>query len=478
MGSNISVQIQDALQQSSSEAIIRDVKHAVARELQALDPRVAIKSTDYFNHTFVPDFVLGWGSGNEQEARDVYLRFDINSPAVWRDLESLNAESPAFIGISGDAKERARTADVAGVFDNCLVSSTAALEPISSERARTPITQMVKTSLLQGGRGYLVGSAAMRMSQVVSHADEGVATLSQPTVAAVINSLSSSFTPPFFSRMQKVMKVLWASRGGDADDFPGEGRGGALSTGELSEILPFILKLDEIRNTSFWRELGENLSLHVLENLEHVEAGCNLNYLVNVNLDRVKAKSMALDRSELTLFDDEEDPLHWEIADSTLILGSPEFALRFVNDRRKISRRNRDLGRAPRWAEIEDRINRFSAEGIEFTAPTSKLRIQSSTAAGLTDSTDMNALNSALGDLARVNSIQLRVPHSREMLEINFDRSVVDSIEAPIGPHLLARYGLDLLYQASDEVLEYLKEFVSQADELPWWRGSEDETDQ
>jgi hypothetical protein len=294
----------------------------------------------------------------------------------------------------------------------------------------------------------------------------------------VINSLSSSFTPPFFSRMQKVMKVLWASRGGDADDFPGEGRGGALSTGELSEILPFILKLDEIRNTSFWRELGENLSLHVLENLEHVEAGCNLNYLVNVNLDRVKAKSMALDRSELTLFDDEEDPLHWEIADSTLILGSPEFALRFVNDRRKISRRNRDLGRAPRWAEIEDRINRFSAEGIEFTAPTSKLRIQSSTAAGLTDSTDMNALNSALGDLARVNSIQLRVPHSREMLEINFDRSVVDSIEAPIGPHLLARYGLDLLYQASDEVLEYLKEFVSQADELPWWRGSEDETDQ
>ncbi|MCX4640834.1 hypothetical protein OG775_38040, partial [Streptomyces platensis] len=55
---NVNSQIQNALHQPSPEIAIRDVKHVMARELQALDPKTEIKSTDFLlqPRTFVPDF--------------------------------------------------------------------------------------------------------------------------------------------------------------------------------------------------------------------------------------------------------------------------------------------------------------------------------------------------------------------------------------------------------------------------------------
>lgn len=132
---------------------MRDVKHAVARELQSLDPKTEIKSTDYFNHTFIPDFVLNWGSGANRSSRDVYLRFSIDAPLIQRDLKSLRDESPAFIAIARSPHESRDPEAISYDYDDCLLSSTSTLESITLEGAQTPVTQMLKASLLQGGRG-------------------------------------------------------------------------------------------------------------------------------------------------------------------------------------------------------------------------------------------------------------------------------------------------------------------------------------
>lgn len=467
----ITAAINDALQQTSPDAVIRDVKHTVARELESLDPRVDVRSTDYFNHTFVPDFVLGWTSGKDERTRDVYLRLDLHDASVGRDLESLASDSPAFIGLAGELNSGNSAGPDFEAFETCLLSSAAALEPLATLKSRSPMAQMVKSSLLQGGRGYMMGRNAHEVTQAANQSDAALADLNGAAVSNALTSLTRNFVPQFSSRMQKVMQVLWASHGGGVEDFPGEGRAeSSLSAAELAEILPFILRLAEITNLDFWRSLGKSLSLGLLESLNHFEGSPNLDQLVNANLDRIKAKSMSLDRSDPTLFDDIE-AMHWRVDDATLLLSHSEFDLAFVNDRRKIARRTKDLGRTPRWNEIEGRINQFSAEGIEFTAPTSKLRIQSSTAEALTRSTDMDALSSALGEFARVNSIQLRIPLSNDTLEINFDRSVVDSLPAPVSLHVLARYGLDLIYQASPELLRDLELFTSMGSVLPWWTG-------
>ncbi|MEU5280469.1 hypothetical protein AB0G87_29110 [Streptomyces asoensis] len=467
---NVNSQIQNALHQASPEAAIRDVKHVMARELQALDPKTEIKSTDYFNHTFVPDFVLTWGSGSERPTRDVYLRFNIDTPLIQRDLLSLHEESPAFISISGGSSHDERAEIIAAEYDDCLLSSAATLERISNEDSHTPVTQMLKSSLLQGGKGYLVGESANNVQRAVSQADSALTNLNSAEVDATVRTMNSHFARGFSARIERVMQVLWVSQGGEASEFPGtlESRT-ALSSNELVEILPFLLSLENISSIEFWRNLGENINLGLLQDLENWPANPNLNLLVNANLDRVKAKGAALDRVEFNLFDDPDSPPYWHIQDSQLHMRCSEIDLRFVDDRRKTAHRT-DVGRAPQWYEIEQRLDRYGIEGVEFASPGSKAHIKSSTTDGLRDSTDVRALSKALGQLARVISVELRLPNSRDNVEIDFDRSAVDAVGAALSPHLLAHLGLDLLYQSSQKTLEDLSSFVSVGGTLPWWR--------
>ncbi|MFJ3495984.1 hypothetical protein ACIPPJ_20635 [Streptomyces sp. NPDC086091] len=467
---NVNSQIQNALHQSSPEAAIRDVKHVMARELQALDPKTEIKSTDYFNHTFVPDFVLTWGSGGERPTRDVYLRFTIDSPLIQRDLLSLHEESPAFISIAGPSSPSGQTETIAAEYDDCLLSSATTLENISSETSRTPVTQMLKSALLQGGKGYLVGESANNVERAVSRADSSLTALNTAEVDETVRTMNHHFARGFSARIERVMQVLWVSQGGEANEFPGTLESGtALSSNELVEILPFLLSLEEIPSIDFWRNLGENLTLGLLQNLEIWPTNSNLNLLVNANLDRIKTKGVALDRVEFDLFDDPEAPPYWHIQESQLHMRCSEVDLRFVDDRRKTAHRS-DIGRAPQWFEIERRIDRYGIEGIEFASPGSKTHIKSNTTDGLRGSTDMSALSKALGKMARVISVELRLPNSRDNVEIDFDRSAVDAVGAALSPHVLAYLGLDLLYQSPQGTLEDLSAFVTVGNSLPWWR--------
>ncbi|WP_406429169.1 hypothetical protein OHA59_25350 [Streptomyces sp. NBC_01589] len=466
----IDAQIQNALHQASPEAAMRDVKHVVARELQSLDPKTEIKATDYFNHTFIPDFVLTWGSGGQRPTRDIYLRFSVDAPLIQRDLKSLHDESPAFIAISGGERHSGGDSEPVGYeYDDCLLSSTAALESISREDSRTPVTQMLKASLLQGGKGYLVGDSAAEVQRAVSHADAALSRLDESQVSASVRAMNDYLSPAFSSRIERVMQVMWVSQGGDAERFPGTHETvAALSSGELTQILPFLLSLEDVANNDFWRNLGENLAIGHLQELEHWQRSMNLDLLVNANLDRISARGAAVDQIQPDLFDELDGPPYWEVADSHLHLRCGEVDFKFVDDRRKISHRT-EMGIAPRWFEIEHRLDRYGIEGIEFTSPGSKTRIRSSTTEGLPESMDMQALSEALGELARVMAVELRWPRSRHNIEIDFDGSTVESVGAALSPHILAYVGLDLLRQASPAMLREFQRFVTAGEQFPWW---------
>ncbi|MBZ6088930.1 hypothetical protein KVH02_11410 [Streptomyces olivaceus] len=465
----IDAQIQNALHQGSPEAAMRDIKHAVARELQSLDPKTEIKSTDYFNHTFIPDFVLTWGSGGQRPSRDVYLRFSVDAPLIQRDLKSLHEDSPAFISIAGGGRSRREPESVAYEYDDCLLSSTSTLEAISKEDPRTPVTQMLKASLLQGGKGYLVGAAAAEVQEAVSSTDAALTRLDGPAVAASVRAMSEHLSPGFSSRIERVMQVMWVSQGGDAENFPGTHEMvTSLSSGELTQILPFLLSLEDVANIEFWRNLGENLALGHLQELEHWPGSGNLNLLVNANLDRLNARAAAVDQIQPNLFDELDGPPYWEVADSHLHLRCGDVDFKFVDDRRKIAHRT-ELGIAPRWFEIEHRLDRYGIEGIEFTSPGTKTRIRSSTTEGLRESMDMQALSEALGEYARVMAVELRWPRSRHNIEIDFDRFAVESVGSSISLHILAFLGLDLLYQAPSKALRSFQRFVTVDDKFPWW---------
>ena len=75
------------------------VHDLVGTELRKLDSGVHIEATDYFNHSFVPDFVLSWGGQDEVRSRDLFLRLNVSSPAFGEDLDLLSDRGAFFLGV-------------------------------------------------------------------------------------------------------------------------------------------------------------------------------------------------------------------------------------------------------------------------------------------------------------------------------------------------------------------------------------------
>ncbi|MFF7159615.1 hypothetical protein [Streptomyces sp. NPDC008139] len=66
--------ISQALDEPDDRAMFRQVKNIVAGHLRRMDPRATVTTTEFFNHTHVPDMVLEWPDRPRSPRRFIYLR--------------------------------------------------------------------------------------------------------------------------------------------------------------------------------------------------------------------------------------------------------------------------------------------------------------------------------------------------------------------------------------------------------------------
>jgi hypothetical protein len=53
--------INAALEDTDASAVTDAVKEAVARQISAINPKIEVRKTDYFNHAHFPDLVVWCG---------------------------------------------------------------------------------------------------------------------------------------------------------------------------------------------------------------------------------------------------------------------------------------------------------------------------------------------------------------------------------------------------------------------------------
>ncbi|HEV2360484.1 MAG TPA: hypothetical protein VGS21_02160, partial [Acidimicrobiales bacterium] len=72
------------------------VKQLVCDELARVDPTAAIRRTEYFNHSYVPDVVVVWPS---RPPREVFLRF-MAPDTVGEDVARIGGSGPVMVDLS------------------------------------------------------------------------------------------------------------------------------------------------------------------------------------------------------------------------------------------------------------------------------------------------------------------------------------------------------------------------------------------
>ncbi|WP_433675816.1 hypothetical protein [Microbacterium gorillae] len=290
--SNFAAQIHEGLFDPSPRESIFRVKDAVARELAALDSTARVRSTDFFNHSFAPDFILTWP---DESTRRVYLRFTYDLDSLADDVALIDSPSPLIFGLTSEEAVKARpVVDKAIADTSAMFTEPAALERLIDRKQSDSTANMLSNALAQGGRGSFVADEAVELAAAVSRGFEGAAQVQREPTAEAIEAINDRLDGPQAWRMNRVLQAVWEGSEGSLSHFPGI----ADTSGHLNaESLQYLVKYMRTADRRFWKRVGRRLRLADLESLDFTTDSENIQHLIQANLDVIPARA-AIVRSD------------------------------------------------------------------------------------------------------------------------------------------------------------------------------------
>lgn len=266
------------------------VKQVFHEHLKLLEPDAEIEDTLYFNHSAIPDFKLTWGRGARgKSSRDVFLRSSYAAVVAGNETAHITKGDPIFLSISPDqvveesgfAMTKADVSRAASQARYSLLTDAVAFKEISAPVADdNPLSSVVRSNFLRGGRGLVDEPVAERLLLTGDGTGENVTDLIRET-----------FFEDAVVRMERTaLLVQWAMSPDTALD--GLARiDGAMSTDELRSVLPWLLsRATAPTGDDFWATLGSLFTFEQLESLASELDGMDLTRLVQANLTTWSAK--------------------------------------------------------------------------------------------------------------------------------------------------------------------------------------------
>ncbi|MFF8291439.1 hypothetical protein ACF068_19715 [Streptomyces sp. NPDC016309] len=329
MKSDYAEALRDALFDPNPNSSARRTKELVIRELRDVDPRINIKSTEYFNHTFSPDLVLTWPGSNKREKRYVFLRLPDSPEYFAEDVETVSEMQPIVYGLNGgsDLSESLNAVAELSHENNVLVTDVHGMDRLARNRKDHNIANLVSTALIRGGRGLMDSGGADAISASVNRGFEGARVAQVEATGNAVRALERYLAPAQSRQMTQFLQAVWISSQGRIDGFPGPKE----LSGEIGdESLEYLLHFDPIDDPDFWRALGASVSVEQLSRLQITDAPVNLQHLIRENLDRLWSRQMRVIGGELALSESVEPT--WTVTRQSLCLRGEDYAAYFAQN--------------------------------------------------------------------------------------------------------------------------------------------------
>lgn len=302
---------------------IRRMKHAVMDEIRAADPEVRIHVTDYFNHTYTPDFVLDWPQ--EDHSRYFYLRTNADTKRLSEDIETLAGQRPVLFALAAvpdkSRPEVVRLSAVATEADT-LVTDAPALTDLAQANSVSPVAGLASSALLQGGRGVAHDDSVQRLVRVFVSGFHAARTARAAGTIEARNAIQASLDERSSHRLTQFLHAVWIGSGGATSAFPG----GAYATSDLADdAIGHLLDLQELDEPAFWRRIGRRLTVDRLARLGARRPGTNFHHLIQASLDILTARVCKVLLTQDGLFDNWPEP-KWTVDRGLLSLRGPRFS--------------------------------------------------------------------------------------------------------------------------------------------------------
>jgi len=313
-------EILDGLDIPGWDQSIDAVKRAVGNALHQLDRTAHITDTNYFNHSFVPDFILRWPR-EAGRTREVFLRLDTSVDFLAVDLQYLHDERPVFLGLTALDSQgpfRSETGRDAGLpTASAMLTEPAAVERLAAAVPNAEFGQVVPAAVLKGGRGWITEDRADGIATAASSFFSGARTHEPQQIEAAVPFLAATLDERQTDQLLNFGRIIWEATGGEAALFP-------VATplaGVDDAGLRFLLEEAPSEDALFWRSIGRLVSLERLLGLG-VRTGSRLTALIRANADRLYARGLLVKAIQPRL--DSIGPF-WELAGGGVALNGSDF---------------------------------------------------------------------------------------------------------------------------------------------------------
>ncbi len=412
---NLTDDLQGIRSQFVREDYVERVKRRVRQHLSDLEPGAEIEDTHYFNHSAIPDYVLTWPGGAR---RNVYLRSTYASIVASEDTKNITVGDPVFFSLdqlqevdepdfrmsSADVEEAATSSRYTLLTD---ASASQEIAQTASDDTGSPLSTVVRTNFLKGGRGLV---------------DEPVAAaLTDTTAPDAANALiREKFFEDAVVRMERTAAIvsLATVRTVDAgfDDTLEQLLSGTLTTEEVQSILPWVLKHAESDDPRFWRSLGSLFGLEQLESIASEIEGLNVTRLVGASADAWRAR-----RAYVGLHVDADagaqEDARWQFDNGLLTRLSSGVALRVSTSGNRLQRR--PGGQSKRWEDVAGRLEDFAVSSVQLRGIVRDVTLRGRSGNSLHD--DVRAATESLEDSYFAEEVELSVIDEEENVTVRVD---------------------------------------------------------
>jgi hypothetical protein len=289
-------EVMDGLNIPSWDDSIHAVKRVLANALRRVDRTATITDTNYFNHSFVPDFVVTWPS-EPGRTRDVFLRLDDSDNFIAGDIAYLGDTRPVLLGLAGlpVAAEPSASFDrqAAAKEASVMVTDAAAVEELGEPPATADFRHILPAAMLKGGRGWITETAAATLTSAASDFFTGARSHDTDPIAQAAPTLTEALDDRQSTRLVNLGRIVWEATGGDPAQFP--------VTTDLAGVddsgLLFLLDEAPSDDPEFWRSIGRMVTLERLLGLG-VSDPPNLAPFIRANADRLSARVLLVKGSQ------------------------------------------------------------------------------------------------------------------------------------------------------------------------------------
>lgn len=439
--------LDDAYSREQPGDVIHAVKQAVINQVRDVDPRVTIKSTEFFSHSFAPDLILSWKSSDTE--RQLFVRQDVSSDYFIDDLRRIGDHRPIVFNLEPHSPiEQTPERQEVVRISSALLTDAGGLQEISSRKRGSKVIEIAAPVLLQGGRGDLDEPGAERLSSGLTRGFIAAGAAATDETRDAVALVQEAFGEEHSARIVEFLRAVWIGGGGHASDFPAS----AADVQLTDEALNFLLEFEANADLSYWRRVGSGLTIDRISALSP-QPSRNLDRLMLANLDRITARFSSLDNVADDLFSQGQNA--WRAEGGSLVWRGENIAVRFNSTRDSAAYGFADLNKGIRFDLLMKRARRrgIPLEQLEFISSSRRIDYASESSAAHQDVTfdvQLAAMAESLGPSGIVSKATAVLPGGRT-LTCDFRKTTASGRTAAKYPlRELFAYAVPLLVQLTE----------------------------